>query len=84
MRPDTVYCLQMFRVHQKTGKFISVKLQTKQDAASHIVNSAFHRSIHSFRMIVIIMFRTGRMEFQIALLMVGLLEQNIGSNPGLF
>ena len=84
MRADSVNCLQMLRVHEKTGKFIAVHLQPEQYAQSHIVNAALHGSVHGFCVVIIIALRSCGMQFFVALLMVSLLEQDIGADAGVF
>ena len=84
MRPHAVNRFQMLGMHQQTGKFVTITFQTEQNAQSDIVNSAFHRPIHRFCMIVIIMLRPGRMQFLVTLFMIGFLKQDISADPGFF
>ena len=77
-----VYRLQMLRVHQQSCKLIAVHFQSEEHAAANVVNTALHSPVHSLCMIVIIMLWSCGMELQIAFLMVGLLEEDIGSDPG--
>ena len=65
---------QVLRVHQKAGKFISVFVKTKEHADAYVVNTAFHCPVHCLCMIIIVMLWPGRMEFQIAFFVIGLLE----------
>ena len=80
MRSHTVHCLQVLRVHEKSCKFIAIFVEAEEHADSHIVDSAFHGSVHRFRVITIVMLRSGRVKLLIGFLVVGLLEENIGSN----
>jgi len=74
MRSHTMYSFKMLSMHQKSYKFISVKLKTEQYAKSDIINTAVHSSVHGFSVIIVIMLRTCRMKLLIALLMIGFLE----------
>ena len=84
MRSHTVYSFQMFCMHQKPRKFITIKLQSKQYTKTHIIDTAFHRTIHGFGMICIVVFRSLRMQFFVALFVICFLEQNIRSDSGFF
>ena len=75
-------CLQMLCMHQKPCKLIAVLVQTEQYANTYVINTALHGSVHSFRMITIVMLRSGWVELFIAFLMIGFLEQDIGTNTG--
>ena len=84
VRSDAVHGFQMLRMHQKSGKFIAVHLQSEQHAESDIINAALHRTVHCLRVVRVIMLRSGRMQVLIALLVVGLLKQDVGSDSGFF
>ena len=66
-------------MHEKSGKFISVLVQTKEHTQSNIVYSALHGTVHSLCMISIVMLRSVRMKLFISILIVCLLEQYICS-----
>ena len=72
--------LQVLRVHQKSRKFIPVKLQAKQHAASHIINTAQLCTVHCLCVVTVIMLRPCGMKLLIAFLVICLLEQNIGTD----
>ena len=74
MRPNPKCCFKVFSMHQKTCKFVTIFVQTKEYTDSDIVNAAFHSTIHSLCVVVIIMFWSCRMQFQIALFMISFLE----------
>ena len=38
---DSPDCLEVFRMHQKSGKLIAVFVKTEEDADSHIIDAAF-------------------------------------------
>ena len=80
MGAHPMYRLQMLRMHQQSGKLIPIQLQTKQDAQSHIINTALHGTIHGFGMVVVVMLGTGGMQLQIAFLVIGFLEQDISTD----
>ena len=73
-------CLQMLGMHQKAGQFVAVTLQTEQYAQADIINAAFHRSVHSLRMVSVIVLRSTRVQVLIAFLMIGFLEEDIGTD----
>ena len=83
MGPYSVYRFQMLRMHQKSGKLITVQFKAKQNSDAHIVNSSFHRAVHGLRMVAIIVFRPCRMELFIAFFMIGLLKKNICADTGI-
>ena len=72
----------MLRMHDKSREFIFVKLQPEQHAEPDIVDAALHRAVHRLGMIIVIMLRSGRVQPLITLLMIGLLEKDIGSDSG--
>ena len=74
----------MFSVHQKSGKFITVFVQTEEDANADVIDPAFHSAVHSGSVIIIIMLWAGRMEFKIAFFMISLLEQDVSADSCFF
>ena len=68
-------------MHQKSGKFISVFVQTEEYAQSDIVYTTLHGTIHGLGVICIVMLWSVRMKHLICLFVVGLLEQYICSYP---
>ena len=80
MRTYAMHCLQMLCMHQKTGQLVAITLQTEQYAQAYIINAALHGSVHSLRMISVIMLRSTRMQVLIAFLMIGFLEEDIGTD----
>ena len=84
MRTDPFIRFKMFRMHEKSAKFVFVQLQTEQHAESHIVDTALHGAVHSFGMIIIIMLGSGRMKLFIAFFMIGFLKQNVSADTGFF
>ena len=75
-----MHCLQMLCMHQKTGQLVAITLQTEQYAQAYIINAAFHRSVHSLRMVSVIVLRSTRVQVLIAFLMIGFLEEDIGTD----
>ena len=51
---------------------------------SYIVDAALHSAVHCLGVIVVVVLWSGRMKLQIAFFVVGLLEQNVGSDAGFF
>ena len=84
MRAYTVNSFQMFRMHQKSRKFISIPFQTKKHPQTYIVNTAFHGSVHGFGMIGIVVFRACGMELFIAFFMISFLEQDVCTDASFF
>ena len=82
MRANAVYSLQMLGVHEQTGELVLVHLQTEQNTQTNVVDTAIHRAIHCFGVIVVIVLRTRRMQLEVALLVVGLLKQNVSADAG--
>ena len=75
-----MHCLQMLGMHQKASQLVAVTLQTEQYAQADIINAALHRSVHSLRMVSVIVLRSARMQVLIAFLMIGFLEEDISTN----
>ena len=73
----------MLGVHQQAGKLILVALETEQHAETYIVDAALHCTVHRLSVIRIVVLGADRMQLEIALLVVGLLEQDIGADAGL-
>ena len=80
VRAYAVNRFKMLGVHEKSGKFIFIALKTEQNAETDIINAAFHSSVHSLRMVIIIMLRSRRVKLEITLFIVGLLEENISAD----
>ena len=45
VRSDAERRFQMFRVHQKSGKFVAVFVQSEQNAKSYVVDPALHSAV---------------------------------------
>lgn len=71
----------MFGVHQQSGKFIAVFVQSKKDTEAYVINAAGHGAIHGFGMVVVIMFGTRGVELQITFFMVRFLEEDVSTDP---
>ena len=71
-------------MHQKSGKLIAVFIKTEKDADSHIIDAAFHCTVHRLGVIIIIMFRSGRVKLKVTFFVVRLLEENVSSDSGFF
>ena len=71
-------------MHQKSGKLIAVFVKTEEDADSHIIDAAFHCTVHRLGVIIIIMFRSGRVKLKVTFFVVRLLEENVSSDSGFF
>ena len=83
VRADAVHGFQMLGVHQQAGKLILVALEAEQHAETHIVDAALHCAVHRLGVIGIVVLGADRMQFEIALLVVGFLKQDIGADAGL-
>ena len=80
VRANAMHRLQMLRVHDQTGKLVLVHLQAEQNAQAHVVNAAFHGPVHGLSMVGVIVLGAGGVQRKIALFVVGLLEQDVGSD----
>ena len=80
---DTVDGLQMLGVHDEACELVLVELQTEEDAQAHVVDTALHGAVHGLGVVVVVVLGTRGMEFQVALLVVGLLEQDVSTDPRL-
>lgn len=81
---DTVYCFQMFSVHQQPHQLVGIIFQPEQNAKSHIVDTASHGTIHCLGVVVVVVFRPGGMELFVTLLVVSFLKENIGADASFF
>ena len=82
VRADPEGCLQVLCVHQKSGKFVAVFVQSEENAKTNVVNAAFHSAVHCFCVIIVIVLWSGRMQLKIAFLVVSLLEKDVGADAG--
>ena len=80
VRAASIGFFQMVGVHQHADKVVLVIVETKKDAAAHIVDARFHGAVHRLRVVGVVALRTGRMELLISLLVVGLLEEYVGAD----
>ena len=69
-------------MHEQTGELVLVHLQTEQNTQTNVVDTAVHRTIHCFGVVVVIVLRTCRVQLEVALLVVGLLKQNVSADAG--
>ena len=83
VRPDAVNCFKMLGMHQQPCKFILITLQSKQNTESDVINAAFHCSVHCLGMVIIVVLRSSRMKFKIALFIVCFLKQDVRSDAGI-
>ena len=75
---------QMFGVHQQSGKVITVCIQSEENAYPYIVNTPFHSTVHGFRVVGIVAFRSGGVEGFVVFFMISLLKQYISADACLF
>ena len=73
----------MLGVHQESCEFIAILVQTEEYTKAHIVDAALHGAVMSLGVVGIVMLGAGGMELLIALLVVGLLEEDVGADAGL-
>ena len=83
MGADAVDGFQVLCVHEQTGELILVALQAKQNAQTYVINTAVHGTIHGLGVVGVVVLGAGGMQFQVALLVVGLLEQDMNAIPAL-
>ena len=70
----------MLGMHEQGRKFVTIAFQTEEHAQAHIVDAALHGAVHGFGMPGIIMLGARGVELFVALLVVGLLEQDVGAD----
>ena len=80
VRSYTVNRLKMLCMHQKSGKLVLVLVQSEKHTKSHIVNAALHSAVHSLCVVCVVMLWSCRMKLLIALLVICLLEEYVGSD----
>ena len=69
-------------MHQESGELVLVPLKPEKHSESNVINSSLLRPVMSLRVICVIMFRPGRVQFLVTLPVVRLLKQNVRPNPG--
>ena len=84
VRANAVHGLQMLGMHQKTGKLVTISLQAKQHAQTHIINTAFHSAVHGFGVVCIIMLWPLGVQLFIAFFVICFLKKNISTDSGFF
>ena len=80
VRTDALRRLQVLRMHEESDEIVTVEVETEQHAASDVVDSTLHRAVHRLGVIRVIVLGSGRMQLLVRLFIVGLLEENIGSD----
>ncbi len=67
----------------RAGELVAVAFQAEQHAQAHVVDAALHGAVHGFGVVIVIMLGARGMELFVALLVVGLLEQDVGADARL-
>ncbi len=70
-------------MHQQPDEIVAVEVQPEENAAADVVDAARHRAVHRLGVVGVVMFRAGRMQLLVGLLVVGLLEEDVGADAGL-
>ena len=70
----------MLGVHQEPRKFVFVQFEPEQHAQPHVVDAALHGAIHCLRVVGVVVLRPGRVQALVTLLVVGLLEEDVGAD----
>ena len=83
VRAYAVNRLQMLGVHDESRELVLVQLQTEEHTQTHVVDTALHGSVHGLGVVVVIVLGARGMELEVALLVVGLLEQDVGADARL-
>ena len=69
-------------MHEQPSEFVGIALQAEENAQAHIVDARFHRAVVRFGVVGVVALRSRGMKFLIALFVVGLLKQDIGTDLG--
>ena len=80
VRADAVNRLEVLGVHKQSRELVAVKLESEKYAESYVVDTALHSAIHSLGVVVVVMLGTCGMKLLVALLIICLLEQDIGAD----
>ena len=83
VRAHAVHRLQVLGVHEQAGKLVLILLQAEEDAQAHVVDAAGHGAVHGLGVVVVVVLGAGGVQLQVALLVVGLLEEDVGADAGL-
>ena len=73
-------CFKVLCVHEKSCKFITVLIESEENAEADVIDAAFHCSVHSFRVIAVIVLGSCRMKDLIRLLVICFLEEDVCSD----
>ena len=82
MRTYAELGLQVFGMHQQTHEVITVGGQAVQHADAHIVATAHLGTVHGLGVVAIVALGARGMQGLVVLAVVGLLEQDIGTDAG--
>ena len=74
--------LEVLGVHKHSNQFVHVIVKAEEDSYAHVVAASFLGAVHCLRMPVIIALGACGMEGLVLLLVIGLLEEDIGSDSG--
>ena len=77
---DAVDGFQMFGVHQQAGEFVAIELKPEEHAQANVVDAAFHGAVHRFGVPCVVVLWPGWMELLVAFLVVGFLEEDVGTD----
>ncbi len=83
VRPHAMHRLQMLGMHDKPRELVAVSLQAEEHAQTHVVDAAFHGTVHGLGVPVVVALGAGGVKLLVALLVVRFLEQDIGTDLGL-
>ena len=67
-------------VHQKPRELVAVSVEPEQDAQPHVVDAAVHRPVHRLGVVVVVVLGARGVQLEVALLVVGLLEEDVGAD----
>ena len=70
-------------MHEKSRELVAVAVQAEEHSQAQVVDAALERAVHGLGMPVVVMLGSPRMELQVVLLVVRLLEQDVGADLGL-
>ena len=73
-------CLKVFCMHEKSGEFITVLIESEENAEADVIDAAFHRSVHSLCVVSVIVLGSCRMKDLIRLFVICFLEEDVCSD----
>ena len=78
VRPHAVHSLEVLGVAEQARELVAVLLEAKEHAQAHVIDAPVHGAVHGLGVVVVVMLGPRGVKLEVALLVVGLLEEDVG------